>query len=57
MTGQMFKPMGYTIVFCMMSSLLSAMTVVPLCYLMYKPKETERAPMNRPCLLYTSRCV
>ena len=48
MTGQMFKPMGYTIVFCMMSSLLSAMTVVPLCYLMYKPKETERAPMNRP---------
>ena len=44
MTGQMFKPMGYTIVFCMMSSLLSAMTVVPLCYLMYKPKETERAP-------------
>ena len=48
MTGQMFKPMGYTIVFCMTASLLSAMTVVPLCYMMYKPKERMTAPMNRP---------
>ncbi|MBS5284408.1 MAG: efflux RND transporter permease subunit [Clostridiales bacterium] len=48
MTGQMFKPMGYTIVFCMVASLLSAMTVVPLCYMMYKPRERMTAPMNRP---------
>lgn len=48
MTGQMFKPLGYTIVFCMSASLFSAMTVVPLSYMMYKPKETEKAPMSRP---------
>ncbi|SFS21729.1 efflux RND transporter permease subunit [Enterocloster citroniae] len=48
MTGQMFKPLGYTIVFCMSASLFSAMTVVPLSYMMYKPKEMEKAPMSRP---------
>ena len=48
MTGQMFKPLGYTIVFCMTASLFSAMTVVPLSYMMYKPKETVKAPMSRP---------
>ncbi len=48
MTGQMFKPLGYTIVFCMTASLFSAITVVPLCYMMYKPKEVAHAPMSRP---------
>ncbi len=48
MTGQMFKPLGYTIVFCMTASLFSAVTVVPLSYMMYKPKETVKAPMSRP---------
>ena len=48
MTGQMFKPLGFTIVFCMTASLFSAMTVVPLCYLMYKPQEKDHAPMSRP---------
>lgn len=43
MTGQMFKPLGYTVVFCMLASLISAMTVVPLCYLFYKPTEAKRA--------------
>ncbi|MDW2796713.1 efflux RND transporter permease subunit [Clostridium boliviensis] len=41
MAGQMFKPLGFTIVFCMGASLISAITVVPLCYLMYKPEETS----------------
>lgn len=48
MSGQMFKPLGYTIVFCMLASLLSAMTVVPLCYLAYKPKENTKAFMYGP---------
>lgn len=48
MTGQMFSSMGYTIVFCMCASLLSAMTVVPLSYMMYKPMERDQAPMSRP---------
>ena len=41
MTGQMFKPLGFTIVFCMVASLISAMTVVPLCYSIYRPKEKK----------------
>lgn len=48
MTGQMFKPLGFTIVFCMAASLLAAVAVVPLCYMLYRPKENERAPMYRP---------
>lgn len=48
MTGQMFKPLGFTVVFCMLASLASAMTIVPLCYLFYKPVETDRALMSRP---------
>ena len=48
MTGQMFGPMGYTIVYCMCASLLSAMTVVPLSYMMYKPGERNHAPMSGP---------
>lgn len=48
MSGQMFKPLGFTIVFCMLASLISAMTIVPLCYTMYRPKENENAPLSRP---------
>ncbi len=44
LTGQMFQPLGFTIVFCMVASLLSACTIVPLCYVYYKPKEREKAP-------------
>lgn len=48
MSGQMFGAMGYTIVFCMCASLLSAIAIVPLCYMMYKPKEHTTAPASRP---------
>ena len=44
MTGQLFQPLGFTIVFCMVASLISAMTIVPLCYTYYQPKEREKAP-------------
>lgn len=47
MSGQLFKPLGFTIVFCMAASLISAMTIVPLCYAFYRPKEKE-APMSEP---------
>ena len=43
MTGQVLGPLGYTIVFCMMASLLSAISVVPLCYMLYRPKERDSA--------------
>lgn len=48
MTGQLFKPLGFTIVFCMMASLLSAMAIVPLCYMLYRPKEKDSAPLSGP---------
>lgn len=48
MTGQMLAPLGYTIVFCMTASLFSAITVVPLCYMLYKPKEKLKAPFSKP---------
>lgn len=44
LSGQFFQPLGFTIVFCMVASLLSACTVVPLCYVFYKPVERENAP-------------
>lgn len=47
MSGQLFKPLGYTIVFCMVASLVSAMTLVPLCYTYYRPKERENTPVSR----------
>jgi RND superfamily resistance-nodulation-cell division antiporter len=42
-SGQYFKPLGFTIVFCMVASLISAVTIVPLCFTLYKPKENNRA--------------
>lgn len=48
MAGQMFMPLGFTIVFCMVASLISSVTIVPLCYLLYKPKENTHAPLSTP---------
>ena len=44
LSGQFFKPLGMTIVFCMAASLLSAITIVPLCYTYYRPTERTKAP-------------
>lgn len=41
MAGQLFKPLGFTVVFCMTASLVSAVTIVPLCYFLYKPLEKK----------------
>lgn len=46
MSGQMFMPLGFTIIFCMVASLVSAMTIVPLCYCMYRPQEKEDSPVG-----------
>lgn len=47
LSGQMFKPLAFTIVFCLVASLLSAMTLVPLCYMFYLPKEKTDTPASR----------
>ena len=46
-SGQYFKPLGFTIVFCMVASLISAVTIVPLCFTLYKPKENSKAVAYR----------
>ena len=46
MTGQLFKPLGFTIIFCMLASLISAMTIVPLCYIKYRPIEKYNSPLG-----------
>ena len=46
MTGQLFKPLGFTIIFCMLASLISAMTIVPLCYIKYRPTEKDNSPLG-----------
>ena len=48
MAGQLFTPLGLTIVFCMVASLVSAVSVVPLCYMVYRPKERGIAPFSGP---------
>lgn len=47
LSGQFFKPLGMTIVFCMTASLVSAVSIVPLCYVYYRPKEKTKAPAYR----------
>lgn len=47
MTGQLFKQLGYTIIFSLTMSLLSALTLVPLMFLRMKPKEKEGIWMSR----------
>ena len=45
MSGQMFKQLGFTIVFSLIASLFSAVTIVPLCYYQWHPVEKENAPV------------
>lgn len=45
--GQFFKPLGLTIVFCMVASFISALTIVPLCYVFIHPIEKEKAPLTK----------
>ena len=44
MSGQFFKPLGFTIVFCMLASYISAISVVPLTYVLLKPTEVKESP-------------
>ena len=45
LSGQMFKQLGFTIVFSLIASLFSAVTIVPLCYYQWHPVEKENAPV------------
>ena len=47
MSGQLFKDVGFTIVFALTASLISALTLVPLLFLKFKPVEKKDALVNR----------
>ena len=47
MSGQMFKPLGFTIVFSLVASLISAIMLVPLTFAFYKPKEKQNTPVTK----------
>lgn len=46
LSGQLFSQLGFTIVFALIASLVSAVTLVPLCFKFYKPVEKVDAPIN-----------
>lgn len=47
LSGQMFGPLGFTIVFSLLASLVSAITLVPLFFSKYKPQERKDTPITR----------
>ncbi len=47
LSGQMFKQLGFTIIFTLVSSLISAITLVPVFFNLYKPAEKKDIPINR----------
>ncbi len=44
MSGQLFGPLGFSVVFALLASLFSAITLVPLFFVRFKPIEKENAP-------------
>lgn len=47
LAGQLFQQLGFTIVFAMLASLISAMTLVPLFYSVFRPKEKKELFINK----------
>ncbi len=47
MTGMMSAPLSWTILLTMLSSLLCAVTIVPLAFLWLQPRSKEQLPINR----------
>ena len=47
LSGQLFYQLGFTIVFSMLTSLIAALMLVPLFFMMFKPVEKEGLPVDR----------
>lgn len=47
MSGQMFRQLGFTIIFSLTASLISAMTLVPLLFCKLTPREKKDMPVNK----------
>lgn len=46
-SGQLFRQLGFTIIFSLTASLICALTLVPLFFHIFKPREKREAPFNR----------
>jgi len=44
MAGQMLSPLGFTIVYALTASLFSAITLVPLFFIQFNPRDNKKAP-------------
>ena len=47
LSGQMFAPLSFTIIFSLTASLIAAVTLVPLCFAKYHPIEKKELPVSR----------
>ena len=47
LSGQIFAELGMTIIIAMLTSLVAAMTIIPLLFAKFKPKEKKELPINR----------
>lgn len=47
LAGQLFSQLGYTIIFAMMSSLIVAITLIPIFFWKYRPKEKKDTLANK----------
>ena len=47
LSGQIFSELGMTIIIAMLTSLVVAMTVIPLLFAKFKPKEKKELPINK----------
>lgn len=47
LSGQMFGQLGFTIIFSLTASLIAAMSLIPLCFNKYQPKEKTDTPISR----------
>lgn len=47
LAGQIFSELGYTIIIAMLSSLIIALTLIPIFFWKYKPKEKKDTIVNR----------
>lgn len=47
LSGQIFAQLGFTIIFAMLASLVAALTLIPLFFTKFKPKEKKELPINK----------
>ena len=47
LSGQLFSELGMTIIMAMLTSLIAAMTIIPLLFAKFKPKEKKELPINK----------